>query len=102
MQTVDRIFTIETSTMQTIIKTFDIIAKFNTLIKSQVYTNSMKFHQHAVHVRKFYQALITCVMKIDENFIKIKNENHKQHHDQLIRILKNENENISKHEIELT
>ena len=44
LQAVDRIFTIETSAMQAIIKTFDIIVKFNTLIKSQVYTDSMKFH----------------------------------------------------------
>ena len=41
-------------------------------------------------------------MKADENFIRIENEDHEQHHDQLIRILKNESENISKHEIELT
>ena len=88
--------------MQTIIKTFDIIVKFNTFIKNQVYTDSMKLHQHAVYVREFYQALITCVMRVDENFIKIENENHEQYYDQLIRILKNESENISKHEIELT
>ena len=81
MQAVDRIFIIETSAMQAIIKTFDIIAKFNTFIESQVYTDSMKFHQHAIHVRKFYQALITCVIRVDENFIKIENENHEQHHD---------------------
>ena len=88
--------------MQAIIKTFDIIVKFNIFIESQVYTDSMKLHQHAVHVREFYQALITCVMRADEDFIRIEDENHEQHHDQLIRILESESENISKHEIELT
>lgn len=65
-----------------------------------MYTDSIKLHQYAVYVRKFYQALITCVMKIDKNFINNENENRKQHENQFTQILKSEN--ISKHEIELT
>ena len=66
---------LSTSTsLQAIIRAFEVIARFNTLIKSQRYTKSSILHQHVLKTRRVYQELITCVTLAAEDFRKNDND----------------------------
>ena len=53
---------IETTALRAIIRAFGIIARSNTLVGSQRYTEPSVLHQHIVEARKAYQDLIRCAI----------------------------------------
>ena len=62
LQIVERIMNIEIFSFRAIIKTFDIIAHFNTLVESQRHTFSNRLHRLIVRAKEVYQNLIRCDM----------------------------------------
>ena len=60
LQAAEQVMTIQTTPLQAIIRAFGLIARSNTLVGSQRYTDPSILHQHVLNARRAYQELITC------------------------------------------
>ena len=68
LQDVRRVLNVKTSSLRVIVKVFDVIVEFNTLVDSQRYIYFERLHDIIVKARQAYQDLIRCDMNSAQIF----------------------------------
>lgn len=68
LQAVASTMIIESSPLRAVVKAFGVIARSNTLVGTQRYTEPNLLHQHVLEARKAYQDLIACGAPIAAGF----------------------------------